>query len=35
MKDGAPKLIAINHDNYHAKHIDRKLDGRQFFDYTL
>jgi hypothetical protein len=26
-----PLLIAINHDNYHAKHIGRTADGRQFF----
>jgi len=26
-----PKLIAINHDDYHAEHIGRTADGRQFF----
>lgn len=26
-----PKLIAINHDEYHAAHIGRTPDGRQFF----
>jgi hypothetical protein len=31
MKDGEPKLVAINHDDYHAQHIGRMLDGRQFF----
>jgi hypothetical protein len=25
-----PKLIAINHDDYHAEHIGRTHDGRQF-----
>lgn len=28
--DGQPSLIAINHDHYHAKHIGRTRDGRQF-----
>ena len=31
MKPGPPKLIAINHDDYHAEHIGRTADGRQFF----
>jgi hypothetical protein len=26
-----PKLIAIDHDDYHAKHIGKLPDGRQFF----
>jgi hypothetical protein len=26
-----PKLIAIDHDDYHASHIGRLSDGRQFF----
>jgi hypothetical protein len=26
-----PELIAINHDDYHAKHVGRTKDGRQFF----
>src|ERR1700740_2317943 len=26
-----PDLIAIEHDDYHAKHIGRLPDGRQFF----
>ncbi len=26
-----PTLIAIDHDDYHASHIDRLSDGRQFF----
>lgn len=30
MKDGAPDIIAINNDDYHAKHIGRTADGRQF-----
>lgn len=31
VHDGPPQLIAINHDEYHAKHIRRTSDGRQFF----
>ncbi len=31
MKDGRPKLIAIDHDDYHAEHVGRMIDGRQFF----
>ena len=26
-----PKLIAIDHDDYHAKHVGQTADGRQFF----
>jgi hypothetical protein len=26
-----PKLIAIDHDDYHASHVGRLSDGRQFF----
>lgn len=28
--EGRPDLIAIDHDDYHAKHIGRTRDGRQF-----
>ena len=28
---GIPKTFPINHDDYHAKHIGRTADGRQFF----
>ena len=28
---GPPKLIALNHDDYHAKYVGRTTDGRQFF----
>jgi len=31
MPDTAPKLVAIEHDDYHAKHIGHTADGRQFF----
>jgi hypothetical protein len=31
MNDGPPSLIAVNHDDYHAKHVGRTSDGRQFF----
>ncbi len=31
MPESAPELIAINHDDYSAKHIGRTADGRQFF----
>jgi hypothetical protein len=31
MSSGPPSLIAINHDDYHAKHVGRTKDGRQFF----
>jgi hypothetical protein len=30
MEDGPPDIIAINHDDYHAQHIGRTADGRQF-----
>ena len=26
-----PQLIAIDHDDYHAEHVGRLSDGRQFF----
>ena len=26
-----PELIAIDHDDYHAEHVGRLPDGRQFF----
>ncbi|HYE62982.1 MAG TPA: hypothetical protein VD997_13380 [Phycisphaerales bacterium] len=26
-----PKLIAIDHDDYHAEHVGKTADGRQFF----
>jgi hypothetical protein len=28
---GVPATIPINHDDYHAKHVGRTADGRQFF----
>src|SRR5215472_10110036 len=31
MPEGAPEIIAIDHDEYHAQHIGRTADGRQFF----
>lgn len=31
MTKGPPALIAIEHDDYHAEHIGRLADGRQFF----
>lgn len=31
MANKAPKSFPINHDDYHAKHIGRTADGRQFF----
>ena len=31
MIDEPPELIAINHDDYHAEHVGRTSDGRQFF----
>ncbi len=31
MNSGAPDLVAINHDDYHAEHVGRTADGRQFF----
>jgi hypothetical protein len=31
MNDGKPLLVAIDHDDYHAKHIGITQDGLQFF----
>ena len=31
MAEGAPELIAIRHDDYHARYIGRTTDDRQFF----
>ncbi|MFG3702225.1 hypothetical protein ACGF5C_30685 [Micromonospora sp. NPDC047620] len=31
MRDGPPRRLAINHDDYHAEHVGRTADGRQFF----
>jgi hypothetical protein len=31
MSNTLPSLISINHDDYHARHIGRTSDGRQFF----
>jgi hypothetical protein len=31
MDDSLPKTIAINPDDYHARHVGRTADGRQFF----
>ena len=31
MTDGAPTRLAIDHDDYHAEHVGRTADGRQFF----
>ncbi len=31
MSEDKPELVAINHDDYHAKHIGRDANGRQFF----
>jgi len=31
MADGPPELVAIDHDDYHAEHVGRTSDGRQFF----
>ncbi|GAB3841123.1 hypothetical protein ACFPIJ_44290 [Dactylosporangium cerinum] len=31
MDAGPPSLIAIDHDDYHAEHVGRTADGRQFF----
>ncbi|MFE9689365.1 hypothetical protein [Micromonospora sp. NPDC005806] len=31
MTGGPPALIAIDHDDYHAEHVGRTADGRQFF----
>ena len=31
MASGKPNIIAIEHDDYHAEHVGRIKDGRQFF----
>ncbi|WP_369142023.1 hypothetical protein [Streptomyces sp. R44] len=31
MSGSPPALVAINHDDYHAQHVGRTADGRQFF----
>jgi len=31
MNSGPPKRLAINQDDYHAEHVGRTADGRQFF----
>jgi hypothetical protein len=31
MADDPPQLVAIDHDDYHAQHVGRTRDGRQFF----
>jgi hypothetical protein len=31
VSEGPPDLIAIDHDDYHAEHVGRTTDGRQFF----
>ena len=31
MAGSPPDLVAINHDGYHAEHVGRTTDGRQFF----
>ena len=31
MNSGPPALITIDHDEYHAEHVGRTADGRQFF----
>ncbi len=31
MDNKPPKLIAINHDDYHAEYVGRTKDGKQFF----
>lgn len=31
MPSGAPELVAIDHDDYHAEFVGRTEDGRQFF----
>ena len=30
MEDGVPEIIAINNDDFHAKHVGHTADGRQF-----
>ena len=31
MRTDPPRLVAIDHDDYHAEHVGRTSDGRQFF----
>lgn len=31
MAKGPPKTVALDHDDYHAEHVGRLTDGRQFF----
>lgn len=31
MSGSPPELVTINHDDYHARHVGRTQDGRQFF----
>ena len=31
MRDGPPEFLAVNRDDYHAKHVGRTANGRQFF----
>lgn len=31
MRNKPPALVAINNDDYHAEHVGRTADGRQFF----
>jgi hypothetical protein len=31
MSPGRPTRLAIDHDDYHAEHVGRTVDGRQFF----
>jgi len=31
MAKGPPKLVAVDHDDYHAEHVGRTTDARQFF----
>ncbi|WP_326559097.1 hypothetical protein [Micromonospora sp. NBC_01796] len=31
MRVGPPSRLAIDHDDYHAEHVGRTADGRQFF----
>jgi hypothetical protein len=31
MSNGPPKILAIEHDDYHAEYVGRTADGRQFF----
>jgi SMI1-KNR4 cell-wall len=35
LQNSLPSLVAIDHDDYHAKHVGRTSDGRQFFLTTL